>query len=154
MASVKVKFRPSTIPGREGTIYYQIIHHRTPRQLITDYHIFPSEWDENTGEPIRSSNTNRSSLLKHIRERIRWDKDRLNKIILHLDKEGLSYTSDTIIEEFNKTSANDSLFIYMQAAIERLKNNVKTRTSETYKATLRSFKTFRKNQDIYISSLL
>ena len=25
MASIKVKFRPSTIEGKEGTVYYQII---------------------------------------------------------------------------------------------------------------------------------
>ena len=28
MASVKVKFRPSTENGREGTLYYQVIHNR------------------------------------------------------------------------------------------------------------------------------
>lgn len=28
MASVKVKFRPSTIEGKEGTVYYQIIQNR------------------------------------------------------------------------------------------------------------------------------
>ena len=28
MASVKVKFRPSTVNGREGTLYYQVIHNR------------------------------------------------------------------------------------------------------------------------------
>ena len=35
MASVKVKFRPSTIEGKEGTIYYQIIQNRVrPTQKI------------------------------------------------------------------------------------------------------------------------
>ena len=33
MASVKVKFRPSTIEGKEGTVYYQIIQNRVIRQL-------------------------------------------------------------------------------------------------------------------------
>lgn len=28
MASIKVKFRPSTVADHEGTIYYQIIHFR------------------------------------------------------------------------------------------------------------------------------
>ena len=37
MASVKVKFRPSTIEGKEGTVYYQIIQNRVIRQLKTDY---------------------------------------------------------------------------------------------------------------------
>jgi len=44
MASVKVKFRPSTIEGKEGTIYYQIIQNRVIRQLKTDYRIFTDEW--------------------------------------------------------------------------------------------------------------
>lgn len=46
MASVKVKFRPSTIEGKEGSIYYQIIQNRVIRQLKTDYRIFTVEWDE------------------------------------------------------------------------------------------------------------
>ena len=33
MASVKVKFRPSTVNGREGTLYYQVIHNRVVRQI-------------------------------------------------------------------------------------------------------------------------
>ena len=47
MATVKVKFRPSTVADREGTIYYQIIHDRKVRQLLSDYHVFPNEWNEN-----------------------------------------------------------------------------------------------------------
>ncbi len=44
MATVKVKFRPSTVADREGTIYYQIIHERKVRQLLSDYHVFPFVW--------------------------------------------------------------------------------------------------------------
>ncbi len=46
MASIKVKFRPSSTIGKEGTIYYQIIHKRVIRQLRTDYRIYADEWDE------------------------------------------------------------------------------------------------------------
>ena len=45
MASVKVKFRPSTVNGREGTLYYQVIHNRVVRQINTEYKLFASEWD-------------------------------------------------------------------------------------------------------------
>ena len=31
MASIKVKYRPSTASGKEGSIYYQIIHGRIVR---------------------------------------------------------------------------------------------------------------------------
>ena len=37
MASVKAKFRPSVIEGKEGTVYYQIIQNPVIRQLKTDY---------------------------------------------------------------------------------------------------------------------
>ena len=32
MATVKIKFRPSSVDGREGTVYYQVIHGRVARQ--------------------------------------------------------------------------------------------------------------------------
>ena len=61
MASVKVKFRPSTIERKEGTIYYQIIQNRV-RQLKTDYRIFTDEWNE-TGSCIIVGSSERSNLL-------------------------------------------------------------------------------------------
>lgn len=45
MASIKVKFRPSAVAGREGTVYYQIIHAGKLRQLLSDCRILPDEWD-------------------------------------------------------------------------------------------------------------
>ncbi len=45
MASVKVKFRPSSVKDREGTLSYQIIHLRQIRQIYTDIHIRAEEWD-------------------------------------------------------------------------------------------------------------
>lgn len=35
MASLKIKFRPSTLEGKEGILYYQIIHQRVIRQVTT-----------------------------------------------------------------------------------------------------------------------
>ena len=46
MATVKVKFRTSSLSDREGRIYYQIIHERKTRTLPIGYPLFPSEWDE------------------------------------------------------------------------------------------------------------
>ena len=43
MASIKIKFRPSTVNGKEGSIYFQITHNRVVRQLNTDYKIFPED---------------------------------------------------------------------------------------------------------------
>ena len=64
MASIKVKFRPSTVIDREGTIYYQVIHERKVRQLLTSYHVFPSEWDEKRSMVTTSQKSERKSFMK------------------------------------------------------------------------------------------
>ncbi|MBD5207725.1 MAG: site-specific integrase [Bacteroidales bacterium] len=153
MASIKVKFRPSTVADHEGTIYYQIIHDRKPRQLLTDYHVFPSEWDVNRATVVTTQKSNRKSFVLSIRERIRWDVERLTKIIRKLDNNGLTYTADDVIDEFNRYANEYSLFNFMESIIIKLKQNGKIRTSETYTVTLNSFKKFREDEDIMLDCL-
>ena len=38
--------------GREGTLYFQVIHERVARQINTGYRLFPSEWNGRTSEII------------------------------------------------------------------------------------------------------
>ena len=153
MASIKVKFRPSTINDREGTIYYQIIHERKARQLLTDYHVFISEWDETRSSVVTNQKSERKSFILSIRERIRWDVERLTKITRQLDSKGLIYTADDVIDEFNRYANEYSLFNFMENIIIKLKQNGKTRTSETYTIALNSFKKFRQGEDIMLDCL-
>ena len=153
MASIKVKFRPSTVAEHEGTIYYQIIHERKVRQLLTDYKVFSSEWDENRSMVTTTQKSERKSLILSIRERIRWDIERLTKIDRKLEANGLTYTADDVIDEFNRYAHEYSLFNFMEGIIAKLKQNGKVRTSETYKSTLNSFKKFRKDEDIMLDCL-
>lgn len=153
MASIKVKFRPSTVADHEGTIYYQIIHERKVRQLLTDYNVFSSEWDENRSMVTTTQKSERKSLILSIRERIRWDIERLTKIDRKLEANGLTYTADDVIDEFNRYAHEYSLFNFMEGIIAKLKQNGKVRTSETYKSTLNSFKKFRKDEDIMLDCL-
>lgn len=153
MASIKVKFRPSSVANTEGSIYYQIIHERKVRQLPSDYRVFPHEWDESRCMVTCSAKSDRKSLILSIRERIRWDVERLTKIAKKLDNEGLSFTADDVIDEFNRYSKEYSLFNFMESQIAKLKQNNKIRTSETYKSTLNSFKKFRKDEDIMLDCL-
>ena len=153
MATIKVKFRPSTVAGREGTIYYQIIHERKVRQLLSKYHVFPNEWNESRSMMTIPSHSERRPFLLSVRERIRWDMERLVKIDKKLETTGLSYTADDVIEEFNKYVNNYSLFNFMENIIAKLKQNGKIRTAETYKVTLNSFKKFRKDEDIMLDNL-
>ena len=153
MASIKVKFRPSTVADHEGAIYYQIIHERKVRQLLTDYKVFSSEWDESRSMVTTTQKSERKTFILSIRERIRWDVERLTKIERKLDSNGLTYTADDVIDEFNSYAHEYSLFNFMESLIARLKQNGKIRTSETYRSTLNSFKNFRQDEDIMLDCI-
>lgn len=115
--------------------------------------MYPSEWDENRSMVIIGHKSERRPYILSIRERIRWDIERLYKIIRKFDNNGLSYTTDDIIDEFNRHVNEYSLFNFMESIVIRMKQNGKIRTSETYTSALNSFKKFRKNEDIMLDSL-
>lgn len=153
MTSIKVKFRPSTVVGHEGSIYYQIIHERKVRQLPACYKIFPEEWDDKRSTVATTHNSDRKPLILSIRERIKWDMERLAKIDRKLNATGLPYTIDDVIDEFNRYASEYSLFNYMESVIAKLKQKEKVGTAGTYRSTLNSFKKYMKDQDIMLDCI-
>ena len=155
MASVKVKFRPSTIGGKEGTIYYQVIHNRVVRQIYTDYKLFASEWQSHSEAVILYRVPNkreRNNHLLSISSRIRWDKDRLNKIIQTLSQSG-TFVTDDIVMRFHDNRQELSFNAYISQQIARLKRLGKIRTPETYTAALRSFSSFMNDKEVLFDQL-
>lgn len=155
MASVKVKFRPSSVNGKEGSIYYQVIHNRAVRQITADLYVNESEWD-NKKSAVKISewaSSNRRQYLQSVTERIQWDTKRLKAIIAFLDKQNKDYTTDDIVGKFNATTNEQSLSGFMQGIINQLKRLNRIRTSETYAATLSSFMKFRDGQDILLCEI-
>lgn len=153
MTSLKVKFRPSTIEGKEGIIYYQIIHNRVIRQLRTTYKIFSEEWDDLLSQVVLSIyREDRTSHILTIKESIKMDLKRLSKIIELLNNAG-TYTCEDVISAFEMSIKGEMLFNYMQKMVNRLIQLRKYRTSETYKTTLNSFIRFRKGENIMITDI-
>lgn len=155
MASVKVKFRPSTIGGKEGTLYYQVIHNRVVRQIYTDYKLFASEWDCHSEAVILHRVPNeqeRNNHLLSISSRIIWDKDRLNKIIQALSQSG-TFVADDIVMRFQDNRQEQSFNAYICQQIARLKRLGKIRTSETYTAAFRSFNGFMNDKEVLFNQI-
>lgn len=151
MTSVKIKFRPSTVEGKEGGIYFQIIHNRVVRQLNTDYKVFAHEWDADA-ESINVVGE-RANILSGIKERLEWDAARLEKVIRQLETERRKYTTDDVITAFHRVTKEASLFSFMHGVIAQLKQLGRVRTSETYTATLNSFMAFREEQDVPLDGI-
>ncbi len=151
MASINVKLRTSTADGKEGTIYYQIIHNRVIRQQKTDYHLFTHEWNEKRSTVIIEGN--RSNYLQTVKERIEWDVRRWQSIIRQYENKRYKYHADDIIATFQKTLTDQTLFNFMQSVIARLQLIGKERTAETYHSTLKSFMKYRQEQDILLEDI-
>lgn len=153
MASIRIKFRPSAADGSCGTIYYQIVHKRHVRRLSTDYHINSSEWNGNILRATRDSSPLRISYISYVREAIRRDIDRINRIIDRLEERGVAYTAMDVVDGFNDYMEEGSLFNFMKSIVIKQKQNGKIRTSETYASALNSFSRFRQGQDIMLDCI-
>lgn len=142
MANIKVKFRPSIIIGHEGTIYYQVIHERQACQFISKHHILPDEWDDKRSTITVNTTSARKSYVFSVRERVQWDVELLTKIVHRFETDNMVYTAKDIIDEFYRYTNEYSMLNFMENIITKLRCNGKTRTSETYLSTMRSFGKF------------
>ena len=153
MVSIKLKFRPSTIDGKEGSLYYQVIYKRVIRQIATHYKIMPNEWYAESDTLRIIDNDERYNYLQSIQRRIQWDKKRLMKIIDRFINSEYDFSVDSIIDAYYNEIKDITLFNFIEKLIVKLQKNGQVRTSETYNCTLNSFKRFRHGNDLYFVEL-
>ena len=154
MASVKIKFRTSTVEGGQGTIYYQVIHNRVARQIKTEYRIYESEWNSSLSEIILSRfDEERRAYLSAIRDNIQSDIHKFQRIITSLEQQGIAYDSNNVVSDFVSLNPLNTLFGFMEEVIVNLRKLGKIRISETYTATLNSFCRFREEKDVALDKV-
>lgn len=141
MATVKVKFRASSIPDREGTLFFQVIHRRISRQTASGYRLYRSEWDAGRSEIIlKDCEPSRFSYLLSVREALEADVSKLKGIIARLDKTGNGYSAERVIELFHAPENDHNFIVFSRRLISRLKQAGKKQTAETYRTALNSFR--------------
>ena len=145
MTSVKVKFSPSSVILKEGTVHYQIIHHCKVRHIRTGYKLFPSEWISASGEINVSagSGEGRKSYLAALKNQIDKDLFRIKKCINRLNQEDTPFTVDRIIELYTAPEGNCTFLLYGKELLVELRQIGKVRTAGTYQNALNSFERFR-----------
>ena len=149
MVSIKLKFRPSTIEGKEGSLYYQVIYMRKVRHVATNFRITKSEWDSELEDVIiKEDDSSRTSYLQYVQNHIEYDKRCFKRVVKNLTLSDIPFTVDTIVDEFHKQSSEITLFSYMEKRIGKLWRQGQHRTSETYQVTLNSFRKFREGVDV------
>lgn len=154
MVSIKLKFRPSTVKGKEGSLFYQVICARIVRQVSTKYKIMTHEWDhENNKLIIHTENQQRYDYLSLIQYKIDWDMKRFKHIVNRLSTQNISFNANNIVNEFLDCNSEITVFNYIQKLIEALWKQKQYRTSETYSVTLNSFRKFRNGIDLYFEDM-
>ncbi|OUN80462.1 site-specific integrase [Bacteroides sp. An51A] len=142
MATIKIKFRPSSINGKEGTLYYQVIHNRIVRSVSTNYKLFPDEWDK-AASTIRKTadNLERNRYLNILAARIEEDTERLRVAIRKLEQSGY-YTPGQIVAAYLASDSNSDFIAYARKEVDRTRRMGKVRTAEAYASSLNSFQRF------------
>ena len=119
MTTIKLKFRPSTVKGAEGTLYYQVIYQRNVRRMSSDYHIFPEEWDNEREEILIATNSERKYHLLNIRLSAHKEISRCKEIAEKMNAEGINYTIDDMCNALMKHSTEKTVFTFLREQIEK-----------------------------------
>ena len=156
MTSVKVKFSPSSIILKEGTLHYQIIHHRKVRHIRTGYKLFSSEWISASGEIDVSagSGEDRKNYLIALKKQIDKDLVKIEKCINRLVQEDAPFTVELIIELYTVPEGNYTFLLYGKELLVELRKIGKVRTAGTYQSALNSFERYLNNRgDVSLDAL-
>lgn len=117
MATVKVKFRPSTVADRPGSIVINVTRHRVARQITTGYKVFPCEWDEKQSRLVPTARSDRMAAVNSMAQRLSWDLERLRGIIERFDSRQRAYSVDDIVAEFQRTGKGNTFFILWRMSL-------------------------------------
>ena len=153
MTTIKLKFRPSTLPQAEGTLYFQVIHHRTVKLFCTGQHIYASEWDEEESKILINSNNERLSLLRLIKTSLNWEMKQRQRIIAKLQIRSPKFTMENLCDAFSSLPHYITVFSFIQKQILKKEQMRRTGTSKTYANAYRRFREFRNNEDLTFEDL-
>lgn len=155
MATVKVKFRASSISMKEGALYYQVIHNRLTRVVHTGYRLYPSERDADRSRIVLPSITDgrRISYLKSLIATLDDNLARFKAIITRLEQTGTVYTADKVVELFASPTDSSGFIAFTRKLIVELNQIGRIRTAETYTTALNSFIRFYGENDLLFGEI-
>ena len=157
MASIKIKFRPSSVRGKEGVLFLQIIHRRVVRQIVTPYRLHAHEWDAFSQQvllDVPSTQDPRWIHLARIDTMIQSEYRLLCRIVSSFDRTSANYSADSVVNEYHRLSKDLTLCATMQRIIAQMRINQQWCTAHNYQSTLNSLMRFRHQFDLPIDRLL
>lgn len=136
-ATIQILFRPSTVNGKEGCLYFQIAHNHTIKLIDTGLTLYPDEWLPASSDILVTAlrGTSRLRYLTDARQRLRSDLALLTELSGLYHHRDIICTAETIAAAFTTMRpSGHSLYTFMQATIDRLRSLNRIGTCESYEA--------------------
>lgn len=155
MASIKLKYRPSTVKCKDGTLYFQIIHMRQVRQIYTDLHVSNNEWDAEEAKVIIPSGTTpeRAGYLSSVKASIKELCSKLSSILQQFDRKGLPYMVDDVVKIYNTPAAIVGLVSFTRKLIDDMRKIGKRAAVKRFGTTLNSLLGYTDGDEVSWSDL-
>ena len=113
MATIKLKFRPSSVPKAEGTLYYQVIHKRKVKYISTEHHIYADEWDEKAETIVVTAGSERKGALALMQCKIDWAFKQWHTILDRTERCHKDYTVEELCQAFCKEQTYKTVFVFL-----------------------------------------
>lgn len=149
MATVKVKFRPSSVAGKAGRIYYQVAHRGRIRQIATRFRIQTGQWDF-PAQRLAAPATEEEAL---VRQCIDSDLAALAGIIRRLEAAARPYDADEVVCLFVAPQHRETILAYMRRQIEHLNSCRRFGTARNYLRAMNSLSRYLGDEDLPIRAL-
>lgn len=161
MTTISVKFRNSTVEGKAGTVFYQVIHKRKMARINTDIHVLPCDWRK-----VCNRTDDNEEYLTFIRNRIDSDLSVTALIVNRCEESGNAYSARTIVRLFKtkgpgeiyvsspvQKNTKTSFFTVIRKRIAVLNEEKRNSTAANYTYVLNSFASFAGGKDISIQMI-
>lgn len=149
MTTIKLKFRRSTVPGKPGTLYYQICRRQSYKRINTRMHIYSTQWDPSSCSLLHDKDN--LGILAEYQKNIDKDLLVLKNIVDKMNASGRDYTLDDVIKRFTDKEQELSTVFFMKHEIQSLTCAKKLGSARNLRKTLNSFSAFLQNHDISLS---
>lgn len=150
MATIKIRFRPSSVKEKDGTLYYQIIHMRLVKQLYTGHRLKDNEWDSKSGTIIicNECDQSRAMYLSSVMEDISDGLTRLKAIAARLDSSECAYTVEDVASAFISPTTIRGVVSFTRKLIDDLHKMGKKSISRRYELTLNCFLKYTDEEEV------
>lgn len=153
MATIKLKFRPSSVPKAEGTLYYQVIHKRKVKCISTEHHIYADEWDEKAETIVVTAGSERKGALALMQCKIDWAFKQWHTILDRTERCHKDYTVEDLCQAFCKEQTHKTVFVFLHEQATKKEQMKRLGTARTYGNAYRRFKAFREDVDLTFDEL-